>query len=101
MNCAQCSQAYPSGHQAEAAIAIFVLGDEYIYSYWRCPACEHYTVAWYHDSFLGDDDAGELAPVPREVGDRCVALVRACPDPMDKNCDCASHEALYHGLPRD
>jgi hypothetical protein len=101
MDCVRCKRAFPRGERARAAISIFVMGDEYTYSYWHCPACDHYTIAWYHDRFLGEDDSGCMQPMPREVGDRCVELVKACPNPGDKNCECDSHQQLYHGVPRD
>jgi hypothetical protein len=99
VKCVQCARAFAPGEKARAAISIFAMGDEYIYSYWLCDACGYYTVESYHDRFLGEDEITFLPPVPREVGDRCVELVRACPRPFDKNCECASHQALYHGLP--
>ena len=96
MNCAACGS--PLG-KAEAAIAIFVMGDEYAYSYFACAACGQYTVESYHDRFLGEDSVDVLGPFPTKVGEKAVALVRACPSPQDKNCDCPSHQALYYGLP--
>jgi hypothetical protein len=96
MDCAACHQ--PLG-KAEAAIAIFVMGDEYIYSYFACRSCGSWTVRSYHDRFLGDDSVDVLGPFPAAVGERAVALVRACPAPMSKGCECASHQALYYGLP--
>ena len=77
------------------------MGDEYIYSYWFCEACSVYTVESYHDQFIGADEVTFLPPVPKVLGDRCVELVRACPCPGDKHCVCASHQALYYGLPRE
>jgi len=99
MQCASCKTAIAG--KAEAAIAISVMGDEYIYSYWYCRTCDVYTVESYHDRFLGEDEISVLGPYSRDVGDRCVELVRGCPRPYDKNCDCPSHRALYYGVPRD
>jgi hypothetical protein len=101
MRCLHCERDFPAGSHARAAIAIEVMGDEYIYSYWRCDACRQYTVEAYHDRFMGEDEVSFLPPVPEAVGDRGVELIRACPTPMDKWCDCASHRALYYGLPRE
>lgn len=99
VDCVGCNRTFPAEQKARASISIFVLGDEYIYSYWFCEACQRYTIEWYHDRFLGEDDVGFLPAMPKEVGDRCVELVRACPTPWDKNCECESHRALYHGVP--
>ena len=100
MECCQCAREFDKAENARAAISIFVMGDEYIYSYWYCVSCGFYTVEWYHDCFMGDDDVGFLAPVPRDVGDHCVQLIQACPDPFNKHCDCESHRQLYYGLPQ-
>jgi predicted RNA-binding Zn-ribbon protein involved in translation (DUF1610 family) len=97
VDCASCGRAL---RRAEAALAVFVLGDEYTYSYFACPTCGQWTVEVYQDSFTGDDSRWTLGPFPRALGERAVALVRACPRPHDKTCGCASHRALYYGLPR-
>jgi hypothetical protein len=99
MRCVQCGEPFAEGSRARAGISVSVMGDEYIYSYWPCAACGWYTVQSYHDRFMGDDEVTFLPPVARDVGDRCVALATACPDPFDKNCECPSHKALYYGLP--
>jgi hypothetical protein len=99
MKCINCQRVFPEQQKARAAIAIFVIGDEYLYSYWYCEACTHYTIEAYHDRFMGDDEISFLPPMPKEVGDKAVELIRACPEPMDKNCECPSHKALYYGLP--
>lgn len=98
MDCAHCSKPLPQ--RALAAISILVAGDEYIYSYFQCSACGGYSVEGFHDAFMGDSEAWRLPPITPEVGERCVALARACPDPGNKHCRCASHQALYHGIPR-
>ncbi|MFH1810055.1 MAG: hypothetical protein ABIJ09_15015 [Pseudomonadota bacterium] len=94
-----CCQA-PLVDEARAGIAISVMGDEVIYTYLFCAQCQHYTVEAYHDHFLGDDEVSLLPALDKAEGDAALALIRACPDPMNKNCDCASHRALYHGRPR-
>ena len=99
MRCAACGVDFPAGERARAGISIFVMGDEYVYSYWSCAACQRYTVTAYHDRFMGEDSRSVLPPVSREVGDAAVALIRACPEPFDKWCECPSHRALYHGVP--
>lgn len=85
--------------RARTAISIFVLGDEYIYSYWWCARCGCYTVEAYHDRFMGESEIGFLPPISKEEGDRAVAIIRACPTPHDKFCECASHRAMYRGRP--
>ncbi len=94
MQCVKCGQEFPRGSNRSAAISIFVLGDEYIYSYWYCSSCDVYTVEQYHDRFAGPDSVNILPAVSKEVGDRAVALIGSCPRPYDKNCECPSHRAL-------
>ena len=96
MRCAKCLLEFPEKAVRLAGIAVMGLGDEYVYSYFWCGACQHYTVESYRDRFEGGDSVTILPPVSREVGDRAVALIRACPNPMNKHCDCPSHRALSH-----
>lgn len=99
MRCAGCGADFGPGARARAGIAIGVMGDEYLSSYWWCEACHRSSVSASHDRFLGEDSWDVLPPVSQEVGDRAVAPIRACPEPFDKYCDCPSHRALYHGVP--
>ncbi|MGK5083933.1 hypothetical protein WDW37_11585 [Bdellovibrionota bacterium FG-1] len=98
MKCLNCQKEFPEEAKPRAGIAIMVAGDEYTYSYWQCEVCSFYTVKSYYDPFMGDNsEVTFLPPMSKEVGDRCVALVLACPAPFDKYCECASHQALYRG----
>lgn len=101
VKCLTCKKEFAADSEPNAAISIFVAGDEYTYSYWKCKECSFYTVESYHDRFLGaEDEAFFLPPFSEEEGDRCVELVRACPSPFNKSCQCASHDELYYGTPR-
>jgi hypothetical protein len=99
MQCSTCKRELGSVRDAAGGIAVSVMGDEYIYTYWHCADCTLYAVESYHDRFMGEDEVTVLAPVSKEVGDRAIELIRACPDPQDKNCDCPSHRAMYCGVP--
>jgi len=101
VNCLGCQIEMRTEDSRASWISIAVMGDEYIYSYWNCPACRQWTVESYHDRFMGDDEIQLMGPFPPEVGERCVALIEVCPDPGEKNCDCKSHQALYYGTPRE
>lgn len=101
MKCSKCGEAFEEDQLAEAAISIFVMGDEYLYSYWACRRCGYFTVESFRDRFAGEEEITFLPPVPREMGEECVKLVRACPRPFDKYCDCDSHKALFFGVPTD
>ncbi len=100
MKCLKCGSEFQAGQRAKAVICIFVMGDEYIYSYFPCAHCGYYTIESYCDRFSGEEEASFLQPVPREVGEKCVELIRACPNPRDKTCGCPSHKALYYGTPQ-
>lgn len=97
MKCANCHRDIGETLDRIASIAILAMGDEYVYSYFRCSACEMYTIEQYHDHFTGDDDVSVAGPISREAGEQIVELIRQCPDPQSKNCDCSSHRALYSG----
>jgi len=101
ITCVQCKRELPADDGPQAGISISVMGDEYIYSYWRCDACGFYTVESYLDRFMGDSEVTFLPPIPQAVGEHCVALARQCPTPYDKTCECPAHRALYYGLPRE
>jgi len=98
--CLKCHEAMALNAERKAGISIFVMGDEYLYSYWECASCQQWTIESYHDRFLGESSVHCLGPFSPEVGTECVRLVQACPHPGDKNCECASHHALYYGVPR-
>ena len=99
MDCSNCKTNIGEMRDQEASISIFVMGDEYIYSYFVCKACGMYTAEQYHDRFLGDAQIAVMAPIPKEEGERIVELIEACSQPNNKNCTCDSHKALYHGRP--
>ena len=98
MECLSCGKTLGADDVHRAAISIFVMGDEYIYSYVRCEACGEYTVEAYHDRFMGEDDSQTFA-VDRKTGEKAMELIRACPEPLNKFCECESHRALYYGTP--
>lgn len=99
MDCSQCKIFIGEMRDKEASISIAVMGDEYIYSYFVCKACEMYTAEQYHDHFLGEARVALMAPIPKEEGERIMTLIKACSEPNNKNCTCDSHKALYHGRP--
>ncbi len=98
MNCLKCQTKFNSSH-CRARISIFAIGHECIYSYWRCRSCGWYTIDAYEDRWDGKDPVKHLGPFPADVGDRCVQLIQACPDPMNQDCECDSHKALFFGTP--
>lgn len=98
MRCTSCN--VDLGSRSKAAIAVMVAGDEVIHSYFYCPFCELWSIEHYQDHFIsGDTDIWSSGPFDPEVGERCVALVRSCPEPQSKLCNCESHRLLYRGTP--
>lgn len=100
MECLKCGKILGPEDTPRAGISIFVMGDEYIYTYVRCSSCGEYTVEAYHDRFMGEDDVTTFT-VSRETGEKAIELIKACPAPYDKWCECDSHKALYYGFPRE
>lgn len=78
MSCARCARALG---EPRAGIAVFVAGDEHVYSYFWCDDCGSYSVEGYHDRFMGDSEVLALPAIPREEGDRAVALTAPARSP--------------------
>ena len=87
--------------QCLGGISILVMGDEYIYSYFLCEACNEYTAESYRDRFMGGSFIGHEPHISRDEGDQIIKAIKACPKPSDKFCQCPSHEALYSGRMAD
>lgn len=94
--CTKCGRQFaPQGPEKAAAIAGLALGDEYVETWFLCPACGVYTRRISRESFLGDTHERIDGPVDRARGDAMVELIRQCPDPLDKWCDCPAHKAYF------
>jgi len=98
IHCLTCKRELTKADHPNAGISISAMGDEYTYSYFYCSSCLCYTVETYYDRFLGESEISFFS-VDKETGDRAVGLIKACPDPFDKNCNCPSHQAMYFGTP--
>ena len=97
IQCSKCGREFDrKGLDRPAAVICGeVMGDEYIESYFFCAACGVYTQEVYHDRFLGEDSVGVHGPLPKAKGDEMVELIRQCPDPMDKKCNCDAHRRYF------
>ena len=89
MKCTNCGNELGDVETRAAFMAMKVMGDEYVESYWKCEKCDHYTMRLYHDSFSGPDTTSR--------GDEIVATIRQCPDPGDERCACAAHRKISGG----
>ena len=72
-------------------------GDAFTESWFRCGACDRYTVEVHRDAFLGEATVSWRGPVARAEGDRTVELIRGCPEPWDKACRCPAHRTYFEG----
>jgi hypothetical protein len=86
------------GTRPAASIAGQIFGDEYLESYFLCPACGTYTVEIVHDRFLGEEEISTSGPLDKRKGDELVRLILECPDPSDKKCGCEAHKRYFDGL---
>lgn len=94
ISCANCGADLGPVSKRAAFISLFVMGDERIDSWFWCAPCGVWTVEEYDDRFMGETTVSVRGPVPKEEGDRIVALIRKCPAPGDKWCECETHKTL-------
>ncbi len=80
-----------------ASISSSILGDEYTDTYYFCSRCEVYTVEFYHDRFLGEDEVLIRGPVSKSEEDAKVKLIRQRPEQWDKKCRCEAHQPYFQG----
>jgi hypothetical protein len=97
MKCSRCGRELPGGKQGarQASICGSVMGDEYIESYYYCEQCLVYTREIYHDRFAGDDTVSVQGPIEKSKGEDLIAVIRRCPDPMNKRCRCEAHMEYF------
>jgi len=91
--CSRCHKPFPQ--EPVAFITGRIFGDECTDCYYWCEACQVYTVRLYRDAFCGEETSHESDPIPKEEGDRRVALIRSCPEPYEGRCKCAGHRAYF------
>ncbi len=98
MRCAKCGLELDDRKPGArvASISGGIMGDEYIDTWYLCPACDHYTVDDYHDAFLGESVIRVRGPFSRAEGDAWVALIRGCERPWDKKCRCPAHREYFN-----
>jgi len=95
MKCAKCGADLGGFEDRVVFLCIEVMGDEYVYSYWRCEACGYYTDESFRDSFTtGLHSSGGDFAISPERGAEIVARIRQCPDPGDKRCRCPVHREM-------
>jgi hypothetical protein len=92
MNCSSCNRDLGDFSKCAASISVEQLGDEYTESFFYCDRCECWTQELYIDRFLGEGTSRVCGPIPKARGDELVKLIRQCPDPGDKHCECEVHK---------
>jgi hypothetical protein len=99
IKCLQCGREFALGLDGDcvASISGSVMGDEVTHSYYPCDRCGTYTIETYYEPFFGDGESNQEGPIPREAGDAAVAVIKACPQPWDKQCRCEAHLAHFKG----
>ena len=91
VDCAKCG-ADLGDHKKSDQISIEVMADEHTYAFWFCKDCDVYTRLMFIDNFLGAEYTLGPCVMRREDGDRCVELIRKCPNRAYKKCKCESHQ---------
>lgn len=92
--CKQCGAELGPFERRKAFIALSVMGDEEVRSWYFCEACRCWTIEFLDDKFLGDTTVSVAGPYPEGSCEADVALALTCPQPGDKWCDCAAHKRL-------
>lgn len=89
--CRGCSRVLSRDETRVAGFSVFAQGDERIDSWFYCRDCHSWTVEEYLDVFVGESRISIRGPFAFEVGSRFVDIIRRCPTPMDKWCECPAH----------
>jgi hypothetical protein len=99
MKCTQCGRVF-AADAAEGRVASIsgsLMGDEYIDTWYLCPACDCYTIDAYHDRFLAEGEAMVEGPLSRSEEDPWIAVTLRCETPWDKRCRCDAHQEYFRG----
>jgi hypothetical protein len=96
VRCGTCGADLGPIARRKAFLSIFVLGDEETRSWYFCEACRVWMIQEYLDRFLGGDSVALRGPYPEAACREEVALVRTCPEPGNKWCECPAHQRFGH-----
>ena len=88
VDCTGCKKELPA---RVAFICVKPMGDEYIYSFYFCAACDVYSKEIFVDRFFGPHAISVVGPIAKSEGDADVRAIRGCPDSSDEYCGCAAH----------
>jgi hypothetical protein len=96
LRCVKCGRSF-AAEERVALISGKVMGDECTDVYYWCEACGVYSIRLYRDAFLGEETSSDSKPIPREEGDRRLALIGRCPEPWNERCRCEAHREYFGG----
>jgi hypothetical protein len=96
MNCAGCGKEFGKD-QRVASISGRVMGDECTDVYYWCESCQVYSLRMYRDVFCGPELQRDCQPLPKQEGDRRIALIQRCASPGDERCRCDAHKEYFGG----
>nr|MDO8109412.1 hypothetical protein [Candidatus Sigynarchaeota archaeon] len=96
VNCIVCGSRDPV---AVGFISRLALGNEEIYSLFKCPSCTQYFIEGYEDIFISlngqDDITWTQGPYDEKKGALLANLIKQCPDPGNKFCECPAHVRFF------
>jgi hypothetical protein len=72
-----------------------IMGDECTDCYYWCEPCGVFTVRLHREAFAGPETTHDSEPIPREEGNRRLALIRLCPEPYSERCHCEGHRGYF------
>ncbi|MEX2681208.1 MAG: hypothetical protein Q6373_006385 [Candidatus Sigynarchaeota archaeon] len=81
------------------SISRLAQGNEEIYTLYRCHDCGNYLLDCYEDIFMPVNDQPDphwtRGPFDKAKGELLGRLIKKCPDPKDKFCNCAAHVQFF------
>ena len=96
IRCSSCLKPFGT-REPIACISGKLMGDECTDCYFWCEPCGVYTIRLYRDSFQGSETEHYSNPIPKEEGDRRLALIRRCSEPWNERCRCDAHREYFGG----
>ncbi len=96
MKCVACGSDSPV---FLGSISRLALGNEEIYTLYRCPDCRKYFLDCVEDIFMPVKDEPDYqwtrGPFDKTKGELLARLIAECPYQGDKTCDCSAHVRFF------
>ena len=98
IQCSHCEVELKEQRDRVATFCVEGQGDEYIDRYWVCGECGWFLRRSFRDAFMGEEEVEyNQSTLEPEAGQAILDLIKKCPNPVDKNCDCEVHEHFRWG----